>query len=165
VEQFAAPLCWCPDFDGHRLLHYAPMARVASYDGDFGNMPLSVRRAHEADRSYYPRALCRSIIDTPKIAWTVTEPNRMFTYGNHSYRGSKLIELALQGCAMCQVQWDCAKTAIDAGESAGTWGDSIDQLNWLARSYPERHVDIIEMARSTGVTVQKTIRHLRSGLT
>jgi len=126
-------------------------------------MPLSVRRAHEADRSYYDRAMCRSIVDTPKIAW-LADPGRKYRYGNHLYSGTKLVELALKGCSMCPVQWDCARTAIQAGESAGIWSDTMDQLHWLYRTYPTRHIDIIEMARSTGVTVQKTIRHLRSGL-
>jgi hypothetical protein len=140
------------------------MARTASFDGSFEDMPLSIRRAHEADRSYYAHAACRSMVDTPKIAW-LAEPGRKYTYGNHSYRGSRLIELALQGCAMCPVQWDCTKTAIEAGESAGIWGDTIDQINWLQRRYPNRALDIVEMARSTGVTIQNTIRHLRTGLT
>jgi hypothetical protein len=139
------------------------MARSASFDGSFEDMPLSIRRAHEADRTYYSQAMCRSLTDTPKIAW-LAESGHKYTYGNHTYRGSKLIELALQGCAMCPVQWDCTRTAIEAGEMAGIWGDTLDRVRWLGRRYPTRYVDVLEMARSTGVTVQKTIRHLQTGL-
>lgn len=127
-------------------------------------MPISIRRAIEVDRSYYDQAACRTSTGHPKIAWTA-EPGVMYEYGGHRYRGERLIELARQTCAICPVQWECASTAIKAYESAGTWGDTIDNIRWLARNHPTTAIVKLEMAKSTGVTVQRTIQLLRTRLT
>lgn len=127
-------------------------------------MPFSIRRAAEVDRSYYEDAACRNLNGQPKIAWTA-EPGRNYTYGGHKYRGERLIELARQTCAICPVQWECASTAIQAYESAGIWGDTIENIRWLARTHPSNAVVKLEMAKSAGVTVQRTIQMLRTRLT
>ena len=126
-------------------------------------MPISFRRAAEADRSYYPKASCRSPGDTPRLAWTA-EAGRKYKVGSQHYRGAKLIELALEVCKYCPVQWDCVETAIEAGESAGTWSDTIENVRWLGRQKREGR-ELISMARSTGVPVQRAIVMLRDGLT
>jgi hypothetical protein len=125
-------------------------------------MPLAALRALSVDRGYYADAHCRTPAMTPKAAW-LAESGRRYSIGGHSYRGEKLIELALLGCATCPVQWKCAAAAIEADERAGIWADSLDNLRWLARE--TKYVDVLEMAESTGVTVQRTIVMLRSHLT
>lgn len=137
------------------------MARTTSFDGRFEDMPLSVQRALSADRSYYDQAACRQRIDgTPKIAW-LAEPKRRYKAGGQTYTGERLIELALLGCSMCPVQWECATTALDADERAGIWGDTLDRLATV-RLAPVNHVTFFEMAKSTGVTVQRSIDLLAS---
>ena len=139
------------------------MARTTSFDGAFEDMPISMRRAAEADRSYYPQAACRTTGNTPRLAWTA-EAGRKYKVGNMTYRGARLIELALEACRYCPVQWDCASTAIEAHESAGTWSDTIENVRWLGRQKNE-HEKLIDMARSTGVPMQRAIVMLRDGLT
>lgn len=163
MEHLPSTLLRRPDFISHSRLDYSPVARTTSYDGNFEDMPVSVRRAMEADRSYYSQALCSTDTGSPKIAW-LAEPGRRYTYGGHTYRGERLIELARSTCALCPVQWDCAITAIEAGESAGIWSDTIENLRWLRRTYPIDFAAKIDMARSTGVTVQRAIKMLRSRL-
>ena len=140
------------------------MARSRSYDGGFDDLPLSIQRALKVDRSFYDHAACRTDAGTPKIAW-VAAPGQRYKVGANNYSGTKLIELAMTTCSTCPVQWQCAIAALDADERAGVWADSLDQLHWLRRTYPRDYADKIEMAQSTGVSVQRTIRLLRQRLT
>ena len=125
-------------------------------------MPLSALRALSVDRDYYSEAACRTTDMTPKAAW-LAENGRSYPIGGQTYQGEKLIELALLGCATCPVQWRCAAAAIEADERAGIWSDTLDNIRWLSNCGD--HKTILEMAQSTGVTVQRTIVMLRSRLT
>ena len=146
-----------------RFVHYASVARSRSFDGGFDDLPLSIQRALEVDRSFYADAACRTTANTPKVAW-VAMPNTKYHVGGNIYRGEKLIELALTTCTTCPVQWQCAATAIEADERAGIWGDSLDNLSWLRRKFPVDFAAKIKMAQSTGVSVQRMIRLLRQRL-
>ena len=139
------------------------MARTTSFGGTYEDMPISFRRAAEADRSYYPKAACRKAADTPALAWTA-ESGQSYKIGDNRYKGSKLVELALQVCHYCPVQWDCVSTALEAHESAGTWSDTIENVRWLGRQKQEGQ-ELISMARSTGVPIQTAIVMLRDRLT
>jgi len=134
------------------------MARSRSFDGDFDDLPLSIQRALEVDRSFYRDANCRTSSGTPKIAW-IAVAGRTYTVGANRYSGEKLIELALLGCATCPVQWECSACALQADERAGVWGDTLDNLKWLRRQ--GNHEAKLEMAKSAGVTVQATVSILR----
>jgi hypothetical protein len=135
------------------------MARTRSFDGTFEDLPQSILRALRVDRSFYSDAHCRNQVkDTPKIAWTA-EAGHKYRVGANIYDGSKLVELALVVCAGCPVQWQCAAAAIEAGESAGTWGDKLENIRWLSR-HP-KWAEILEMAESTGVPVQRTVEMVR----
>lgn len=135
------------------------MARTRSFDGTFDDLPLSLLRALKVDRSFYIDASCRNEIrNTPKIAWTAT-PGRKYQVGANVYDGDKLIELALLGCGGCPVQWRCASAAIEAGECAGTWSDKLENIRWLSKQ--PNFEDALEMAQSTGVSVQKLIEQMR----
>lgn len=152
-EQFASPRCGGPNLGCHGistlLLH---MARTRSFDGSFDDLPVSMQRAANVDRSFYSDAACRNEVrGTPKIAWTVA-PGRKHRVGGNIYDADKLIELALLVCGMCPVQWQCAAAAIEADESAGTWADSLDNIRALSRR-PNWRVEL-ELAQSTGVSVQ-----------
>ena len=136
------------------------MARTRSFDGTFEDLPLSMQRAARVDRSFYVSAACRNDVrGTPKIAWTAT-PGRKYRVGANIFDADKLIELALLTCSICPVQWRCAAAAIEADESAGTWGDTLDNIRWLSRQSDP--VNILEMAESTGTTVQRVIARLRT---
>lgn len=136
------------------------MARTRSFDGGYDDLPLSLRRAHDVDRSFYVNAACRTDQGTPKVAW-VAAPGEHHRVGAHIWKGSKLIELALSICSTCPVQWQCATAALDADERAGTWGDTLENLHWLRRRHPGDYAKKIELAQSTGVSVQRTIRLMR----
>lgn len=96
------------------------------------------------------------------MAW-LAESGRRYTLGGHSYRGEKLIELAMLGCSACPVQWRCAAAAIEADERAGIWGDTLDNIRWLGSR--AGHINELALAESTGVSVQRTISMLRTVLT
>lgn len=135
------------------------MARTRSFDGTFDDLPLSMQRAARVDRSFYVDASCRNEVrDTPKIAW-IAVPGKKYRIGSNIYDGEKLTELALLTCSGCPVQWRCAAAAIEADESAGIWSDTLDNVRWLGRR--PRHERVLEMAQSTGVSVQRTIVMLR----
>jgi hypothetical protein len=139
------------------------MARSRSFDGGFDDLPLSIQRALRVDRSFYAEASCRTNEHTaPKIAW-VASPGRNYKVGANRYSGEKLIELALSVCSTCPVQWQCASAALEADERAGVWSDTLENLHWLRRR--GNHEVTLRMAQSAGVTVQRTITMLRSGMT
>ena len=142
------------------------MARQHSYSGDYRDMPVSVLRALEVDRSYYLQARCKTDANTPKLAWTA-DPGTVARYevGSQRFTGDKLNELALLVCEHCPVQWRCAEAAIDAGESGGVWSDRPENLHYLSANRLKDWREILGMAQSTGVSVQKTIRMVRGGLT
>lgn len=136
------------------------MARTTSFDGKFEDLPLSMQRAAQVDRSFYASASCRNDVrGTPKIAWTVT-PGKKYRVGANIYDADKLIELALLTCQGCPVQWRCAAAAIEADESAGTWADTLDNIRWLSRR--SNWAVTLEMAQSTGTPVQRIIARLRA---
>lgn len=142
------------------------MARQHSYSGDYRDMPVSVLRALEVDRAFYADALCKTDRNTPKLAWTAdsgTTPR--YKIGNQRYSGDKLNEMALLVCDHCPVQWQCAEAAIDAGEAGGVWADRLDNLHYLQARRLTGWRDVLHMAQSTGVSVQRTIRMVRGGLT
>jgi len=145
-----------------RFVHYAVVARSRSFDGGFDDLPLSIQRALQVDRSFYADAACSTAQGTPKIAW-IASPGRKYLVGANTYSGEKLIELALTVCSTCPVQWKCATAALEADERAGIWSDTLDNLHWLRRQ--GQHRETIEMAESAGVTVQRTIVMLRTRLT
>lgn len=128
-------------------------------------MPVAVLRALDVDRAYYARALCKTDANTPKLAWTADAGNTArYKIGNQRYTGDKLNEMALMVCDHCPVQWRCAEAAIDAGEAGGVWADKLDNLHWLQLRRLDWR-DVIAMAESTDVSVQRTIRLVRGGLT
>lgn len=136
------------------------VARTTSFDGAFEDMPLTVQRAAGVDRTFYRDALCRDDEHAvPRLAWVVEDPKKKYTIGSHIYRGAVLQRLALEVCAHCPVQWDCAAAALEADEQAGIWADTLDNLRAL-RYRP----GVIEMARSTGVSIQETVRMLNAGI-
>ena len=151
-----------PPSDPMRFVHYAVVARSRSFDGGFDDLPLSIQRALQVDRSFYTHAACRTERGTPKIAW-VASSGRKYQVGANYYSGDKLIELALTVCSTCPVQWQCANAALEADERAGIWADTLDNLHWLRRQ--GNHQEKLEMAESAGVTVQRTIVILRTHLT
>jgi len=135
------------------------MARTRSFDGTFDDLPLSLLRALEVDRAFYIDAACRNDVrNTPKVAWTAT-PGRKYRVGANVYDADKLIELALLTCGGCPVQWRCASAAIEAGESAGTWADKLENIRWLGKQ--SNFEDALEMAQSTGVSVQNLVVRMR----
>lgn len=90
-------------------------------------------------------------------------PGENFKIGDSKYKGEELIQLALQICGRCPVQWDCAEYAITTEQRWGTWAMHIDDL----RSIRGRRVglDIVDRARRSGVPVQMAIsRERRSHL-
>jgi hypothetical protein len=135
------------------------MARTRSFDGTFEDLPLSMQRAARANRDYYTDAACRKDTrPTRTIAW-VAVPGKKYQIGANVYDGEKLVELALLTCASCPVQWRCAAVAIEADEAAGVWGDTLENIRWLAKH--TNHTHVLEMAESTGVSVQRTIAMVR----
>ena len=125
---------------------------------------MSIQRALSVDRSFYQDAACRSADgSTPKVAWTAST-GRKYRIGGHIYPGEKLIDLALLTCSGCPVQWECASAAIEADERAGVWADTLDNLNWLRRQEADP-ATTLEMAKSAGVSVQRTIVLLKTRLT
>lgn len=153
-----------PGAEGIDFLHYDPVARSRSFDGGYDDLPLSIQRALQVDRSFYVDAACQTPSGTPKIAW-VASPGGKYKVGANTYRGEKLIELALTICMTCPVQWECATAALDADERAGIWGDTLENLSWLRRKHPADYGKKIGMAQSTGVSVQRSIRLMRTRLT
>jgi hypothetical protein len=140
------------------------MARSRSFDGSFDDMPLSIQRAASVDRSYYAQALCINERNgTPKIAWLAT-PGKRYRVGANLYDGDKLIELALTTCSICPVQWECTRTAIDADERWGIWGDTLDNIAWLerrSRDLGQSSAAVLDGAKALGHSVQVTITRLR----
>lgn len=140
------------------------VVRIRSFDGAFEDLPLSVQRAALVDRSFYVDAACRRIKpgSPQKTAW-LAESGRKYRVGANIFDGDKLIEFALVTCAGCPVQWKCAAAAIEADERAGIWSDTLENLRHLQRR--ANYATILEMAESTGVSVQRTIAMLRTRLT
>lgn len=143
------------------------MARSRSFDGSFDDMPLSIQRAASVDRSYYREALCiNERNQTPKVAWLAT-PGKKYRVGAHIFDGDKLIELALTTCSICPVQWECTRTAIEADERWGIWGDTLDNIVWLDRRTKANGmsaVGVLDAAKQLGHSVQVTISTLRTRL-
>lgn len=136
------------------------MARTRSFDGSFEDLPLSIQRAAAVDRSFYTDAACRRVRPgSPQRSAWIAEPGRKYRVGGNIYDGDKLIEFALLTCGGCPVQWKCAAAAIEAEERCGIWSDTLENLRYLARR--RNHRAILEMAESTGVSVQVTISMLR----
>lgn len=105
------------------------MARVVSFGGDYNSLPLAMRRAHEADRTYVDQARCLPSGDStqPRVIWTA-EPERTYNVAGQKLKGSTLNEWAALECEMCPVQWECAIAAIVAEEPIGVWGDTAENL-------------------------------------
>lgn len=135
------------------------MPRSASYDGSFDKMPLSVQRAASVDRSFYAKALCvNDVPGVPRRAWLAV-PGTKYRLGGNLYEGEKLIELALTTCLICPVQWECAWAAIEAGECAGIWADTLDNLRLVRRNKAK-----MDIARRQGTPVQVAVRQLVRGI-
>lgn len=123
-------------------------------------MPLSLLRAGSVNRDFYEHASCRTDTGVVKKAWTA-ESGRRYKIGEQTYTGDKLIELALEVCRHCPVQHDCANAAIEAGELIGTWAIRIEDIRFLSKR--PRWKEELELARSTGASVQSLVRMLRAG--
>ncbi len=142
------------------MAYYALVARTSALKGDFTTLPEAFARAGEVDRAYYSKALCRTVNDTPKLAW-VAEPSGKYRLGENAYRGEKLIEMALTVCAVCPVQWTCARAAIDGDERAGTWAAPMADLRWLRAAHPKQWRTIVDVAEAEGIPVHVAIRTAR----
>jgi hypothetical protein len=134
------------------------MTRARPYDGDFDSLPKAIRRAAEADRSYYDRANCKANPEVQSVAWTL-ERGKTVVVGGQKIPADDLIELACIQCSMCDVQWDCATAAIVGEEPVGTWGDKIENIHFLRKR--DDRFEVLEAARSEGIPVRVAISHLR----
>ncbi len=123
-------------------------------------LPPYLARAAEVDRTFYVNAACRSIIDTPKLAWTA-EVKRKYKLNNQEYAGNTLIKMALEVCRHCPVQWECAAAAIEGEEPVGTWADRIENIHWLRRQH-DHEMHIIQAAED-GEPIQVMVKRLRHG--
>lgn len=136
------------------------MPKPRSYGGTFQDMPAAIQRAANVDRGWYGDAKCPDHLrDQPLNAinpWTVDLPRP-----SHPDRAKMeaYATLALTVCRGCDAQWDCARTAIEAGEAAGRWGATLDDLRFL-ESQPDWRTKL-EMARGAVVPVQTLISQLR----
>ena len=131
------------------------MPNRQSYDTTEG-WPAWLLRAISADRSYYARARCRTDTGVVRVAWTAERKKRYQPVpGGEVLAGDELIELACMQCRLCPVQWDCVRTAIQAGEPIGTWADRIENVQWLATQ--EDWQRLVDGAEETGVSVQELI--------
>ncbi len=131
------------------------MARVVSFGGDYSSLPIAMRRAHEADRSYVDQARCTTDTGKPKMIWTA-EAERTYVIGDQKFKGETLNELAALECELCPVQWECAIAAIVAGEPIGVWGDTADRLRRFQHMHPDA-IPALQAARVTRVTVRVTV--------
>lgn len=119
-------------------------------------MPLSVQRAARVPRDYVEQALCRPEAHPQYPAsYFTAESTAVFIHDGKRIKGAVLNEWALTICRMCPVQWECALVAIEAEESAGVWGDTLDNLR-MVRNSPE----VIVQAKAQGVPVQVALRRL-----
>jgi hypothetical protein len=123
-------------------------------------LPPYLARAAEVDRTFYAHASCRTVLDTPKLAWTA-EVKRKYKLNNQEYAGNVLIKMALEVCRHCPVQWECTAAAIEGEEPVGTWGDRIENVNWLGRQ--KNHDLHIIQAAEDGEPIQTMIKRLRHG--
>lgn len=114
-------------------------------------MPLAVRRAAAVDRSFYDDALCRTDTGVVREAW-IAEPTRLYKLGSQRVRGEVMNRWAVEVCKTCPVQWECALAAITAGEAAGVWGDTLENLRRI-RHRPE----VISKAQARGTPVAVAI--------
>jgi len=121
--------------------------------------------AQGQDDSWKQQALCLGKSNNPNSpfyeAW-YTDPWRVHTlHDGTKISGATLTEVALQFCAMCPVQWDCATWAINVEEPYCVWGASHEDIEWLQRKRSTRAAGDIERARREGTAVQVMVRKLK----
>lgn len=135
------------------------MPRKNSLDGSLDDAPNHIRIAIAVDRGWVNDARCRNHPDVKPTAWTISPGERLWEV---DATAEQLIEMALNVCWGCPVQYDCVRFALatmpDVKTRVGTWAVEIGGLNWLARS--DRAQDIIDACEEMGVAVQDGVRNV-----
>lgn len=135
------------------------MTKRSSFSGDVSVLPPYLALAAAVDRAFYKDAICRTPLDTPKLAWTA-EVKRIYTIGHQIYRGNVLIKMACEVCRHCPVQWECAGAAIEGQEPVGTWGDRIENIHWLGKQ--DGYEAALDAAKQEGMPVQTLVKNMRA---
>lgn len=111
--------------------------------------------AHGLDTSWMKDGACfgwgstRPYEPTP---WQVAHNSRQTT----DIPPAEMVKYALLLCAGCQVQWGCARYAIEGEMIAGTWSMPLSSLEWLRRRADRD--DIIDDAERSGTPMQVAVR-------
>ena len=128
-----------------------------SLDGGTDALPNHMKRAQGLKLEWKEAAKCRSVEGHMRQAWMIKRGDK----------GPKLqglpaeawINLAVEVCATCAVQWDCTRFALAVDERWHTYGLDIVDLLWL-KDRPNA-LRIIDTAEAQGVPVQVAVRRVR----
>jgi hypothetical protein len=121
-----------------------------------------VTRAHDRDTSWHQDANCRGKSNNPESPWYnawFTEPKTRHKFGDIWVMGEQLIQVALDLCMHCPVQWQCASWALAVDEPQGTWGMRFEDLHWLKKQKDPQY--IIAVANDHSEPVQVVVKALR----
>lgn len=132
----------------------AVSTRTTNRDVELGRL---VEITHDLDDSWMERGTCRRwnqgrLKPSP---WQVH--SRQVVDG---VKGTELIKMALMICHNCPAQYDCVTYAVKGWISAGTWGLTLDDLEWLQRQ--RNKMSIIGHAKRIGEPVQVTVTRRRA---
>jgi hypothetical protein len=133
---------------------------VRSTDAGIDELPLYIRRAFGVSREWMARSLCRDRRSgVVAKAWTIEETESL-DIGGSVHAGRKLVQMALEVCARCPVQWECTEYAIETDACAGTWGVRLSDVRFLSRRPLWKSE--LRAARREGVPVQTLASLLRA---
>ncbi len=144
------------------------MARIRAGSVDVEDLPVGYTRGHNKPIGWHDEARCRSDAISrasskkgglPSL-WLV-KTDETYVFVGRRTSGAKLIELALLECAMCPVQWDCARFAVQVREPLGTWAMSIEDREWLQDQPIDADV-FIKQAESDCRPIQHAVRDARA---
>ena len=95
------------------------------------------------------------------MAWSVLAKEEI-QVGDSFYLGAQLIDLALEYCKACPVQYQCSRYALNTAPSSsyiwGTWGAPMPDLRWIKHHGLEH---VIDDAERDGVPVQVALKQAR----
>lgn len=120
---------------------------------------LELARAIGDKPEWAKRGLCTRAGDTRRVWFTAGEKD-VLEFAGRKIFGREAQQLAAEKyCLDCEVQWDCAQSAVAGEVDAGVWGCIVRDILWLQRiGWGE---ELIEYAREEGVPVQVAVRNQR----
>ena len=130
-------------------------------DDDPSTFPLHVRLAYDQSLAWRAEGHCIGLGGELRLAWSVLAKEEIVV-GDSVYLGAQLIDLALEYCKACPVQYHCSRYALNTAPSSsyiwGTWGAPMADLRWV-KQHDLGYV--VDDAERDGVPVQVALKQAR----